>query len=89
MVEQQNELTDLLREGKIDANERLHPNDPPMVAFLLIFRIGIIVAALGALFVVAEPWFVVGEEHPRGQLTTAADAGLLKDALEMLLDRLR
>ena len=37
--------------GVIEALVGVQPNDPPMVAFLLIFRIGIIVAALGALFV--------------------------------------
>ena len=41
------------------------------------------------LLVVAEARLVVGEEHLADELSTAADAGLLEDVLQVLLDRVR
>ena len=36
-------------------------------------------------FVVAEPWFVVSEEHLADKVTPTAHTGLLEDALQVLL----
>ena len=36
-------------------------------------------------FVVAEPWFVVGEEHLADKVAPTAHTGLLEDALQVLL----
>ncbi|HEV2774133.1 MAG TPA: hypothetical protein VGV90_00930, partial [Solirubrobacteraceae bacterium] len=47
------------------------------------------VALEGALLVVAESRFVVGEEHLPDEFAAAADAVLLEDLLEVLLDRVR
>jgi len=40
-------------------------------------------------FVVAETWFIVGEEHLADEISPAAHTGLLEDALQMLLHRVR
>jgi len=44
---------------------------------------------LDATLVVAQPRFVVGEEHLSDQVATAAYAGLVENALQVLLHRVR
>ena len=39
----------------------------------------------GTTFIVADPWFVVGEEHLADEVAPAPDTGLLEHPLEMLL----
>ena len=76
----------------LDADDRSAVSE---VRLLLIARIGLIgkrlaakrVALEGAPLVVAKAWLVVGEEHLAHQLPPAANAGLLEDLLQVLLNR--